>query len=283
MNNYYELRIEAEPCSEDITDLLAAFLADEGYESFVADATGTTAYIREELYDSDRLGEILSDFPITCRFTPTATHIEGKDWNHEWEKNYFQPIVISDRCVVRSTFHTEAPEAEIEILIDPKMAFGTGHHATTTMMATHLLDNPPIGKSVIDMGTGTGILAILSKKLGAGRVTGIEIDGFAYENAVENSRLNDTELQLIHGDASSLKECESADVLLANINRNIILEDIGAYAAKLKEGGVMHLSGFYPHDAAMIEERAASEGLTSGRLTTLGEWASLTLYKKRDN
>ncbi|MCM1378420.1 MAG: 50S ribosomal protein L11 methyltransferase [Clostridium sp.] len=280
MNNYYSLRIDMSPCSEDATDLLAGYLSDEGYESFVADDKGLTAYIKEEDYRRDVVDEIMKDFPFEPQYTITAELIEGQDWNHEWEKNYFKPIVISGQCVIRSSFHTDAPTAPIEIIIDPKMAFGTGHHATTTMMATHLLNNPPAAKTIIDMGTGTGILALLAKKLGAESATGIEIDPAAYENAVENARLNDCDIRLLLGDASRLSETPPADILLANINRNIILGDIAAYAASLKEYGTMYLSGFYPQDAPMIEEAAEKLGLKSRGLTTLGEWASLTLVKE---
>lgn len=279
MNNYYELRVNISPCTEDATDLLAAFLSDYGYESFVPDAEGLTAYVREADYSPAAIDEIMADFLFDVEYSAQASLVEGRDWNHEWEKNYFKPIVIGGRCVVRSSFHTDAPKAEIEILIDPKMAFGTGHHATTTMMATHLLDNPPVGKTVIDMGTGTGILAMLAKKLGAEDVLGIEIDPAAHANAIENARLNDSDICLILGDASSLERCPMADVMLANINRNIILADIAAYASRLKSGATLYLSGFYPQDVPMLEAAARPLGLESQGLTQLGEWASLTLRK----
>ncbi|MCM1152846.1 MAG: 50S ribosomal protein L11 methyltransferase [Muribaculum sp.] len=281
MNNYYELRFDLNPCSEDMTDLLASFLADEGFESFVPDNKGLTAFVKEEVYDPETIKMIVSDFPFDSEIRYTANFVEGKDWNEEWEKNYFKPIVIADKCVVRSSFHQNAPKAEIEILIDPKMAFGTGHHATTTMMASRLLNNPPKGKSVIDMGTGTGILAMLASKLGASEVTGIEIDPMAYENATENASLNHCNINLILGDASSLKELSPADILLANINRNIILSDIERYAKALKSGGVMYLSGFYPVDADMIYAAAQSYGLADMEMTTLGEWASVKLVKNQ--
>lgn len=280
MNNYYSLRVELQPCTEDATDLLAAFLADEGYESFEPDSTGITAYVREEDYDPAAINRIMADFPIELSgYNTSATLIEGQDWNHEWEKNYFKPIVIADRCVVRSSFHTDAPKAEMEILIDPKMAFGTGHHATTTMMATWLLDKPPVGKRVIDMGTGTGLLAILAKKLGASEAEGIEIDPAAYSNALENADLNDTEVKLHLGDAGKLAELQPADVFLANINRNIILADMSVYASKLCKGGHMYLSGFYPIDANMLIREGQKYGLNFIDMHNIGEWASLHLVK----
>lgn len=280
MNDYYSLRVEMTPCSEDATDLLAAYLADEGYESFVPDSTGLTAYIKEDLYKEETLREIMEDFPFETEYRFKAEKIEGQDWNHEWEKHYFQPIVIADRCVVRSSFHKDAPQAEIEILIDPKMAFGTGHHATTTMMATRLLDNPPEGQKVVDMGTGTGLLAILAKKLGAADVTGIEIDPAAYENSVENARLNRADIRLVLGDARELMEIGDADVFLANINRNIILGDLESYRNTLRVGGSMYLSGFYKADADMIAEAGGKLGLERGDMLQMGEWACLKLTRK---
>lgn len=280
MNDYYSLRVEMTPCSEDATDLLAAYLADEGYESFVPDSTGLTAYIKEELYIEETLREIMEGFPFETEYRFKAEKIEGQDWNHEWEKHYFQPIVIADRCVVRSSFHKDAPKAEIEILIDPKMAFGTGHHATTTMMATRLLDNPPEGQKVVDMGTGTGLLAILAKKLGAADVTGIEIDPAAYENSVENARLNGADIRLVLGDARELKEIGDADVFLANINRNIILGDLESYRNTLRVGGSMYLSGFYKADADMIADAGGKLGLERGDMLQMGEWVCLKLTRK---
>lgn len=279
MNNYYAIHIGDAPLPQDSADLIAAFLADEGFESFVEDPCGMIAYIKEELYNPKTVNAILADLPIPGEYPVIATLIEGEDWNKEWERNYFKPILIEDRVVIRSSFHNDAPSAEIEILIDPKMAFGTGHHATTSMMVTHLLHSDLQGKSVIDMGTGTGILAILATKLGASRATGIEIDRMAFENTIENGQLNHSDAHFICGDASSLETIEPADIFLANINRNVILADIKAYASKIKPGGALYLSGFYPIDIPMIAEATAPLGLSISGQTTLGDWASLCLIK----
>lgn len=279
MNNYYALRVDLNPCSEDATDLLAAFLADEGFESFVADEGGMTAYIKEEEYVPEKVGAILADFPMDCDASFSATLVEGQDWNSEWEKHYFQPILIGDRVVIRSSFHHDAPKAEIEILIDPRMAFGTGHHATTSMMVTHLLDIDVAGKTVTDMGTGTGILAILARKLGAREVAGIEIDPGAYENAVDNAAINETEVHLLCGDSSLLKDLPKADIFLANINRNVILADIPNYAAAIKPGGLLILSGFYEQDIPLILQEAEPLGFSLDTKVGEGEWRSLRLRK----
>ena len=282
MNDYYRVRIDVAECTEDITDLAAAYLADAGFESFEPDSTGLTAYIKREAGDGVKIAEeSLSDFPMESDFKITGEVIEGEDWNEEWEKNYFKPILIEGRCVIHSTFHREVPEAEYDIVSDPKMAFGTGHHDTTSQMVKHILDLPLQGKSVIDMGTGTGILGILAAMRGAERVIGIEIDEAAYENAKENVTLNGVKMELIHGDATALSGLEPADYLFANINRNIILGDIDRYAGRLKSGGEMLLSGFYDTDIAMIAEAASRYDLREEtRLVSDARWVALRLIKE---
>lgn len=280
--NYYKVRFECNPCSDDITDLLAAFLADIGFESFEPDASGLTAYIQAAVFSEDSIKEILSDFPIETRISFTSEFVESQNWNEEWEKHYFKPIVIAGECVVHSSFHKDIPEAKFDILIDPKMAFGTGHHATTSQMMRYVLDLKDIdGKSVIDMGTGTGILAILCKMRGAGNVLGIEIDPGAFENAVENAALNSQAIDFICGDASALDQCLPADIFLANINRNVITTDIVKYAEKIKSGGLLLLSGFYTADIAIVMEAATPLGFKLAQTSEEGDhWAAIRLIKK---
>ena len=280
MNDYYSVRVDFTPCTADITDLAAAFMADAGFESFEPDATGLTAYIRAEGTDPDLSArQALDGFPIPTTFGIKSTLVEGEDWNAEWEKHYFKPIVIDDACVVHSSFHKDVPSARHDIVIDPKMAFGTGHHDTTSNMMRYILQEDMAGKSVIDMGTGTGILAILAAMRGASPVSGIEIDRPAYENAVENAVINKTDINVIHGDATALEGLEPADYLFANINRNIILEDIDRYAAALKPGGAMLLSGFYSEDIPMVEERAAKAGLSVCDSKESNRWVAVRLLK----
>ena len=280
MNDYIEVRIDADPCTEDITDLLAAELADIGFESFVADSKGLTAYAPTKLYDKEAVKNALADFAIDCSLKVSDNFVEGRDWNAEWEKNYFRPIVIGKRVAIYSSFHTDVPEAEHRIVIDPKMAFGTGHHATTSQVIKAMLELDLRGKSVIDMGTGTGILAILAAQLGAAPVTGIEIDEFAYVNAVENVRLNGhPEIVLINGDASALAGVPPCDVFIANINRNIITGDIDRYAKALKTGGTMLLSGFYVEDIPVVAAAAARHGLRETGYTDEERWVCLRLTK----
>lgn len=279
MTDYIELRIDLSPCSEDMTDLLAAFLADCGYESFCPDIAGLTAYIRAQDFDIKAVDEVIADFPIAAEFSVSHKVVKGRDWNEEWEKHYFQPIVIGGQCVVHSTFHKDVPKARYDIVIDPKMAFGTGHHATTTLMMGYLLDLEIKGKTVIDMGTGTGILAILAAMRGAGKVIGIEIDPAAYSNAIENIKLNNTEAEIINGDAAALRTCSVADIFIANINRNIITADIEHYAHRLRQGGTMLLSGFYMQDIPVIETAAQRVGLEIVQTHEIDNWCGLRLIK----
>lgn len=290
MNNYIEARIElgyvdANACCEpDLTtasDMLSAFLGEIGFESFVFENNVLTAYVRSEAFSSEAFAEVLDQLPLPqITLSAETEEIEGRDWNHEWEKNYFQPIVVADRCVIHSTFHTDYPKCEYDIVIDPKMAFGTGHHATTSQIIAQLLELDLIGKAVVDMGTGTGILAILAAMRGAAPVVAIEIDPAAEVNARENMVLNhQAQIDLRLGDATMLEGCR-ADVFIANINRNIILNDLEAYAATLNRDAIMILSGFYESDIPMLEARAAAFGLEYVRHTTQGDnWACLVLRK----
>lgn len=280
MNDYRQVRIDMKPACEDSTDLMAGFLADAGYESFVPDENGLTAYVRNELFDREALDAIIADFPFDVEMSVSDEFVEGRDWNSEWEKNYFQPIVVGSQCVIHSSFHTDVPEARYDIVIDPKMAFGTGHHATTSQVIEALLSLDLAGSTLIDMGTGTAILAILASMLGAERVFGIEIDGFAYENALENVRLNNrSNITLINGDASALNDVPVADVFVANINRNVITSDMSAYAAHLRDGGIMVLSGFYEEDIPVVAEVAQAFGLAELRHSVCDKWTCLVLKK----
>ncbi len=276
-----EVRVDLTPCDETMTDVFAALLCEHGYESFVPDEEGLTAYVKIGDFDESVLKDVMVKFPFDdVKASVSWTEIEGQDWNAEWEKNYFKPIIVDDMCVIHSSFHVDVPSAPYDIVIDPKMAFGTGHHQTTTLMLRWLLSLPVEGRSLVDVGTGTGILAILAAMRGASPVNAIEIDEFAHVNAVENVALNHHgEINVILGDASALKSLPKSDYLLANINKNIILNDIEAYADALNPGGVMLLSGFYKNDADDIVNKASEFGLAYDSLVSLDDWASLKLIK----
>ena len=281
MNDYTEARIDFTPCTEIMTDVMAAMLADAGYESFVPDDSGLTAYVRCELFDAGVLEQIVGSFPIDTKIDVATTDIEGRDWNAEWEKNYFQPIVAGNgRCVIHSSFHTGYPEAQYDITIDPKMAFGTGHHATTSLIIDRLLDMDLNGRRMVDMGTGTAILAILAAMRGA-EVTGVDIDPFAHANAIDNAALNGhPEIKLLPGDASVLADIKDVDLFVANINRNVIMADLPYYAATLADDAQVIFSGFYVEDVPVVVAAAEKCGLVAVNHTERDRWASLLLKKR---
>lgn len=283
MNDYIQVDIEQTPYNADEIDILDAILCDYGYESFVATETGVSAFVKKELYNENAMEEVLNSFPFTSNYTWKSELIVGKDWNEEWEKNFFKPMVIAGKCVIHSSFHTDYPQMQYDITIDPKMAFGTGHHSTTNLIVTELLSMDLGGKKVLDMGTGTGILSIVSVLHGAEEALGIEIDEAAYVNALENIELNSVEKQItiLRGDASLLGnyDSESFDIVLANINRNVILDDIDKYANMLKPGGLMLLSGFYLNEAEMLVEAGAKHNLNKVNVKEDNNWALVVLKK----
>lgn len=280
MNDYYLVRINLNPCVEEECDIVAALLADVGFESFVPDEKGVSAYIRKELFDKPATSSALAAYPFNGELQmEEAELIQGQDWNSEWEKHYFQPIVVGDRCVVHSSFHKEYPKAEYEIVVDPRMAFGTGHHETTSLMLERLLSYPLEECKLLDMGTGTGILAILAAMRGAVHVVGVEIDEPAYLNAVDNAGINGVDLDLRLGGVETVTEYGYFDYVLANINRNIIIADIDKYARSLRQGGIMTLSGFYVEDIPFVEEAGKKCGLAPVAFFEKRRWACLCLEK----
>lgn len=281
MNDYYHIRFDLTPCTEAECDILSALLCDAGFESFVPDEAGVSAYIKKELYSPEIVSDALASYEFNAEIQVKEELIPGQDWNSEWEKNYFQPILFENRCVVHSSFHKDYPKAEYDILIDPRMAFGTGHHETTSLMIERLLSNELQGKKVLDMGTGTGILAILAAMRGAQQVVGVEIDPPAYENALDNVKLNGVEMVEVRlGGVETVTEEAYFDMVLANINRNIILADIASYAKALKSGGMLVLSGFYVEDVDMIVTEAAKHGLDFASVLDKKRWANICLLKK---
>ena len=221
---YLEFTFHTTPCTEIVNDVLSAVLGEAGFESFVEQTDGIAAYIQKDLYNETVLKEALADFPLPDTQVEYAyQEAEDKDWNEEWEKNFFQPIIIGDRCVIHSTFHRDIPQAEYDIVINPQMAFGTGHHETTSLIIGELLDNDLQGKSLLDMGCGTSILAILARMRGAAPCTAVDIDEWCVRNSLENIELNGVDrISVFQGDASLLKDQEPFDVIIANINRCLL-------------------------------------------------------------
>ena len=231
---YLEFTFHTQPCTETVNDVLCAVLGEAGFESFVEQADGIAAYIQKDLYDEDTVRQTVATFPLPdTTITYSYVEAEDKDWNEEWEKNFFQPIVIGDRCVVHSTFHHDIPQVPYDIVINPQMAFGTGHHETTSLIIGELLDSDLQGKSVLDMGCGTSILAILARMRGANHCTAVDIDDWCVRNSLENIELNHLDgIDVYQGDASSLADKGPFDVVIANINRNILLADMKYYIAR---------------------------------------------------
>ena len=245
---YFEVTFTAQPCNEIVTDVLSALAGEIGFESFVECEGGVQAYIQQSLFDENALKEMLANFPVPdTKITYTITEPEDKDWNEEWEKNFFQPIVIDNRCVIHSTFHHDYPHAEYDIVINPQMAFGTGHHETTSSILGELLDADLKGKSVLDMGCGTSILAILASMRGADPVTAIDIDDWCVNNSRDNIALNHiSNITVELGDASLLKGRKPFDIIIANINRNILLNDIAQGIGTLHEWLLCRRYSCYP-------------------------------------
>ena len=278
---YLQFNFRTSPCTEVTNDVLSATLADVGFESFMEQPGGIAAYIQKDLYDEHALRQALDDFPLPdARIDYDFLETEDRDWNEEWERNFFQPIIIGNRCVVHSTFHHDVPQAEYDITIDPQMAFGTGHHETTGLIINELLDTDLAGRDVLDMGCGTSILAILARMRGAARCTAIDIDDWCVRNSLENIRLNRLDgIDVSQGDASSLADKGPFDIIIANINRNILLNDMQSYAARMKHGALLLMSGFYVDDIPLIEAEAQRLGLQPGGHREQNRWAMVRCYR----
>ncbi len=274
---YFEFKFNTQPCTETVNDVLAAVLGEVGFESFVECENGLIAYIQQSLCDETAIQDALEEFPLPdTKILYNYTEAEDKDWNAEWEKNFFQPIIIGDRCVIHSTFHKDVPQAEFDIIINPQMAFGTGHHETTSLIIGELLENEMEDKSVLDMGCGTSILAILARMRGAKCCTAIDIDEWCVRNSLENIQLNGvTNINVFSGDASALKGQGSFDVVIANINRNILLNDMKEYVACMRSGAELYMSGFYVDDIPAIQAEAEKNGLHFVHHREKNRWAAV--------
>lgn len=251
-------------------DSLVFYLGELGFDIFERDGDTLCAYISVTAYDGESLRKIAGDVPYSVE------EIEDRDWNSEWERNYFKPIVIDDLCVVRSTFHENPPTARYDIVIDPKMSFGTGHHQTTRCMMRYILEDELVGRSVLDMGCGTGVLAILALMKGASSAAGIDVDEHCIRNAAENAALNKVELELSLGGAEAIAG-RRFDRIFANINRNVLLADMDKYAAALNPGGILYISGFYVGDREMLVKAAEKAGLSPESAKEEGLWSAIEL------
>ena len=254
-------------------EILIAELGYAGFESFVETEDGVTAYIQKEEWNESILQDVQilnsEEFKIEYEFN----EIEQTNWNEEWEKN-FSPIVVDNLCTIRAPFH-EKPTTKYDIIIEPKMSFGTGHHETTYMMIQYILNNDFTNKSVLDMGCGTGVLAILAEKKGAKILDAIDYDNWCYLNSLENVERNNCEnITVIEGDASVLAG-KKYDIIIANINRNILLNDMATYVSCLNKNGVLFLSGFYNDDIPVIQEACENQMLKFAEKLERNHWVAL--------
>ena len=275
---YTQISFKLNPDTTENREILVAMLAELPFESFDETDEQMMGYIPGETVNLDEIGEITAFLPFTVELSSEV--IPDKNWNEVWEKNYFKPLLIGGRCLVRAPFHTEYEPAEFELVIEPKMAFGTGNHETTTLVAEQILNMDLTGKGVLDMGCGTGILGMLASMKGARSVVAIDIDSWSYESTVENAKLNNiNNLEARHGDASLLGS-ESFEIIFANIHKNVIVGDLPVYESVLQSGGNIYLSGFYTHDMPDVRAKAESLGLVETGFQEKNNWVVYGFRKK---
>ena len=271
-NIYIEYNFTFSP-KEPISEILIAELGNVGFESFVETENGVTAYIQKTDWNAEILADVFVLNSDEFSIEYNLNEVPQTNWNAEWEKN-FEPIQVDDLVSIRAPFH-ENPNLKYDIVIEPKMSFGTGHHETTHMMVQHLLQLDLENKKVLDMGCGTGILAIFAEMKGAKPLDAIDIDNWCYENSVENVTRNNCEnISVYEGDATLLVD-KKYDVIIANINRNILLMDMKVYTNCLQEGGILLLSGFYEQDIPVIDAELIKYGLKLEKFIQRNNWVAL--------
>jgi ribosomal protein L11 methyltransferase len=274
--DFIELKVTVSP---EWADIIIAELAEIGYESFAEFDEGILAYVQKLQFSEESWLEIVKKYGELTEISYTFAEMERKNWNEEWEKNY-SPIVIDNQAIVRASFHQIQERYPYEIVINPQMSFGTGHHETTTLILESQLRLNHDGLNVLDAGSGTGILAIMACKRGATRVDAYDIDEWAVANAIENCVLNQcNQVRVQQGTIATVVLEDVYHIVLANINRNILLDEMPLYANKLTSGGTLLLSGFYEQDIPELEKRAVPLGLVLKERTTKHQWASLWLEK----
>lgn len=275
--NYIVLNFECDPaCS----DMLIAELSQVDFDTFLETDTGFQASAEADVYNERAVNEIVEKYrDIVSPLSYVVEEVEKKNWNEEWEKHY-DPIIVDDKCIVRASFHEPVLDYPYEIVINPKMSFGTGHHETTHLMLKAQLGIDFKGKSVLDLGCGTGILAIMAHKLGASSIAACDIEEWAVTNSKENFMLNGCpEIACFEGTVDVIPERHPRDIILANINRNVLLEEIPTYSKLLKLGGCLLLSGFYEKDIPDIEQVAVDRGLKKLRYETKKDWVAVVFEK----
>lgn len=271
--DYSEIKLTITPVVP-FAEIIMAELSDAGYDSFVETDTGLLAYITANQFDEEKLKQVIASVG-GCTATYTISTLPDQDWNAEWEKEH-KPVMVDDFCWIYAPFHSPNPQAEYNILIEPKMSFGTAHHPTTYMMLKLLNNELLAGKRVLDMGSGTAVLSIFAEKRGAAYVEAIDNDEWAYRNALENLENNNCRnIKALLGDAALLTPDKRFDVVVANINRNILLRDMSCYTAVLAEGGTLLLSGFYEHDIPSLRAKAEASGLAFDHYESRQDWVAV--------
>ncbi|MCX6231190.1 MAG: 50S ribosomal protein L11 methyltransferase [Bacteroidetes bacterium] len=274
---YIELDVKINP-ENPLMEILMVELGEIGFESFVDTETGMLAYIQKQDFNEDKIKDIQIIKENPSLFSYIFQQMEDKNWNEVWESNY-EPVIIAGRCGIRAPFHPENNDVEFDLVIEPKMSFGTAHHETTSMMIELLLSENIKGKTTLDMGCGTSVLAILAAKLGAVNIMAIDNDEWAYNNSLENIlKNNEPHIKVLLGDAQQLDGL-NFDVIIANINRNILLNDIHTYAAALNTNGVLMMSGFYENDIDVIKSECTKYNLCFDRFISKNNWAAVRFYK----
>lgn len=275
--NYIELEVQLSP---DYADILIAELGELGFESFLETDNGFNAYSNESDFDEDAVRQLIRKYAGQTAIAYKVSSLEKRNWNAEWERDYV-PIEVADQVRVRASFHQLEARFRYDLVINPKMSFGTGHHETTAMMLEQQLSLDFTGKTVLDVGSGTGILAVLAAKMGARSVLAFDIEEWAVENARENADLNDCpQITVFQGTIDHVDPTDRYDIILANINRNVLLAEIPAYSARLNRGGYLLVSGFYEVDAVDIEQKAHEAGLKPARRMSVHDWTSLLFDKQ---
>ena len=280
---YYEVKFTIEPYLDAYADVLSSSLAEIGFESFVPTNDGLDAYIQQDLFDAEKLSQTMEDFPIQGLLIGyDIAEAEYEDWNAVWEEEGFHPIVIDDNIIIHDVKHSDVPNLPYDITISPKLAFGTGSHQTTRMIIRELSELELKDKKVIDAGTGTGILSIMCIKRGASEVFAYDIDEWSVENTKDNLLLNGiyNKVHVELGDVTILGKASNADLIIANINRNILLNDLPFFCSKLKNKGLLLISGFYTEDSYLLIEAANNIGLILVKRDTEDNWCMLLLKKQ---
>ncbi len=271
---YTKVTCKIDPNTEANREILIAELGYIGYESFSESDELVEAYIKTDDFSEQAVQEIGSTYDHLFSTSYSYENIADQNWNEVWEKNYFQPLLIAGQCLIRAPYHTVYPSARYEVIIEPGMAFGTGNHETTALMVTEILNQNLIGKAVLDMGCGTGILSILASKRGADKITGIDIDQWAIGSTIRNATTNKVaNLEIIQGGAEAIPD-RKFDFIYANIHRNVLLNDIPQYFSALNKDGELIMSGFYLDDLECIKSRASEFGLQFTRFSEKETWVS---------